>query len=476
MNAETAEQLHAPASPAAQMVSELRARFDSGATRPIEWRLQQIQRIIDLIDDKEDEWMQALYEDSGKSEFNCYAGDLLFVRAEALHALKKLKKWMKPQKVGTPIHIHPARSYIRHEPLGVVLIIGAWNFPVQLTLGPLVGALAAGNTALIKPSEVSPRVSALLAKYIPDYFDGSAVKVIEGGVEETTDALAQRYDKVFYTGNSAVAKIVMAAAAKHLTPVTLELGGKNPTIVTAKANLEVAARRIVEGKWANNAGQVCVSADHLYIERSIYDEFLVKLKEKIVEFFGTDASASKDYSTIINGRHVERLKAMLDGGGDVYFGGDVKPEQNYIGPTIMTNVPADAAVMQDEIFGPLLPVFTYDNIDAVIAEINSREKPLAMYIFSEDRRQASAILDRTNSGGVSINAIMMQAGNDSLPFGGVGHSGMGSYHGKHSFVNMSHQRAVVDKSTRVDPKGAYPPFSDEDMATRKKITRWLLSR
>ncbi len=476
MSSEALHEIPPQQSQAAAMVASLRDSFNSGITRPYEWRMQQIQRIIDLLDDKEDELMQALYEDSGKSEFNCYAGDILFVRSEAIHARKRLKKWMKPKRVGTPIHIHPAKSYIRPEPLGVVLIIGAWNFPVQLTLGPLVGAIAAGNTALIKPSEVSPRVSALLAKYIPQYLDPQAVQVIEGGVAETTDALDQRYDKILYTGNSAVGKIVMAAAAKHLTPVTLELGGKNPTVITAKANLDVAARRIVEGKFANNAGQVCVSADYLLIERSIYNSFVEKLKASIVEFFGTDASQSSDYSRIINSRHVQRLKALLQGGGEVVYGGDIIEDKNYIGPTLMANVPLDAPVMKDEIFGPLLPMFAYDSLDEVVAMINAGERPLALYLFTEDRAQANSVLDRCNSGGVSINAIMMQAGNPNLPFGGVGHSGMGAYHGKHSFDNMCHPRGVVDKSTRVDPKGAYPPFSDDDMATRKKITRWLLSR
>lgn len=459
---------------AAPMVADLRNYFNSGATRSYEWRMQQLQRVVDFFDEKEEEIMEALYQDSGKAEFNCYSGDILLIRSEAIHTMRKLKKWMKPKRVGTPLYIHPAKSYVRPEPLGVVFIIGAWNFPVQLTIGPLVGAIAAGNTALIKPSEVSPAVSALLAKYVPEYFDNNAVKVIEGGVEETTDALAQRYDHVFYTGNSAVAKIVMAAAAKHLTPVTLELGGKNPCIVREDCNLDVSVRRLVEGKFANNAGQVCVSADYVYVHRSIYNAFMAKLGDTIRAFFGDKPEESSSWSRIINGRHLQRLKGLLEG-QNIAFGGDIDEASNYMGPTVLTEVSHDAPVMQQEIFGPILPIFVYDELKEVTDYVASQEAPLAMYIFTEDRKVAQQLMDSCTSGGVTINGIMMQAGNANLPFGGVGNSGMGYYHGKHSFDNLVHHRAVVDKSTRVDPKGAYPPFPEEEMSTRKKVTKWLMS-
>jgi aldehyde dehydrogenase (NAD+) len=336
----------------------------------------------------------------------------------------------------------------------------------------MVGALAAGNTVLIKPSEVSPRVAAFLSKYVPQYFDTQAVKVMEGGVEETTDILTQRFDKILYTGNSFVGKIVMAAAAKHLTPVTLELGGKNPVIVDASAKLEVAANRIIDSKFTN-AGQICVAADYLLVHEAVYDQFLPLLKAKITEFFGEYPKDSNAYSRIINERHVQRIKQLMQG-CSVYAGGVIEEADNYISPTLLVDVPLDAPIMGDEIFGPLLPIFKYSNEAEAVDFVNRNEKPLAFYIFTEDRLLAERILNSTNSGAAGINAIMMHASNPELPFGGVGNSGMDAYHGKFSFDNMSHKRSVLDKSTRIDPRGMYPPFTEKDVSMRKKITKWLL--
>ena len=458
---------------AAPVVDGLRSHFQTGVTRSYEWRRDMLQRIIDFVDDKEEEMVQAMYEDSGKRDFTARSGDVYFVRGEAKHVLKNLKKWMKPRKAGTPIYLQPAKSYVRSEPLGVVLIIGAWNFPIHLTLGPLVGAIAAGNTVLIKPSEVSPKVAALLAKYAPEYF-GDAVKIIEGGVEETTDILEQRFDKILYTGNSHVAKIVSAAAAKHLTPVTLELGGKNPTVIRPDANLEVTANRIVEAKFTNFCGQICVAPDYLMVHSSVYDQLLPLLQEKLVQFFGDDPMNSNTMSRIINGRHVERLKALLEG-QEIYYGGEIVESENYVAPTLLVNVDLESPVMQEEIFGPILPVLKYESEAELLRVINRHENPLACYVFTEDRQAAQILFDRVNSGGACINACVIHAGNHNLPFGGVGNSGTQAYHGQYSYDNMSHLRAVVDKSSKVDPAGNYPPFAEKDLATRTKITKFMLS-
>ncbi len=458
---------------AATTVRRLRNFFNTGATKSYEWRVQQLNQLIKLLDEKQDELMDALMKDSGKAEFTAYSGDVLFARSEALFALKNLKKWMKPTKVKTQLMLLPAKSEIRCEPLGVILIIGAWNFPIHLTLGPLVGALSAGNCALIKPSEISPRVSALLAKYVPQYFAKDAVAVLEGGVAETTDILAQRFDKILYTGNSQVAKIVMTAAAKYLTPVTLELGGKNPCFVDKTCNLEVTANRIVDNKFSN-AGQICVAPDYILVHEDIYAQFIEIVKNKITEFFGADPRTSNVYSRIINERHLGRLRAML-GSGEIVCGGQIDERDNYLAPTVLKNVAEDSPVMQDEIFGPILPVFSYKNLDDAIAKVNQREKPLALYIFTEDDQMAEHVLANTSSGGVSVNAVMMHVANHRLPFGGVGQSGMDAYHGKFSFENLSHRKSILKKATWLDPRGTYPPFTEKDMAMRKKITKWLTS-
>lgn len=456
----------------AQRVEELRTYFNTGNTRSYAWRLRQLEAIVRLVDENEPRLMAALMEDSGKADFTAYSGDVIFVRGEALHAIKHLKKWMQPRKVGAPLMLKPAKSYIQPEPLGVVLVIGAWNFPLHLTLGPLVGALAAGNACLIKPSEVSPRVSALVAELVPRYLDPRAVQVVEGGVSETTEILAQRFDKILYTGNSQVAKVVAAAAAKHLTPCTLELGGKNPCIVHADARLDVAASRIIDVK-CSNAGQICVAPDYLLVHESVYDALLPKLTQRIREFFGDDPQQSPDYSRIINARHLARLAALL-GEGILYHGGRMDARDNYLEPTILVDVPEKARVMQEEIFGPILPVFRYSTLPEALAFINAREKPLALYVFTESDAVHADVEQETSSGALVRNHLMIHASNHQLPFGGVGHSGMGCYHGRYSFDGMSHLKSVLVKPTWLDPRGAYPPFDAKAMATRKKITRWLM--
>lgn len=457
----------------AQSVNDLRTYFNTGVTRSYEWRISQLDAIVRLVEENETALMKALMEDSGKADFTAYSGDVMFVRGEALHTRKHLRKWMKPRKVGAPLMIKPVKSYIQPEPLGVVLVIGAWNFPLHLTLGPLCGAIAAGNTCMIKPSEVSPKVSALISQLVPRYLDARAVHVVEGGVAETTEILAQRFDKILYTGNSHVARIIMQAAAKHLTPVTLELGGKNPCIVHADANLDVAANRIIDVK-CSNAGQICVAPDYLLVHEDVYDALLPKLTARIREFFGDNPQQSPDYSRIINARHLARLQALMDE-GTIYHGGRMDERDNYLEPTILVDVPESAKVMQEEIFGPILPVFQYSELQEALAFINAREKPLALYVFTESDAVHADVEQETSSGALVRNALMIHASNHQLPFGGVGNSGMGCYHGQYSFDNMSHLKSVMVKPTWMDPRGAYPPFDDKAMAMRKKITRWLMS-
>ncbi len=457
----------------AQSVHTLRSHFNSGATRSLAWREQQLDAIVRLVDENETRLMEALMQDSGKADFTAYSGDLMFVRGEALHMKKHLRRWMKPRKVGAPLMLKPARSYLVPEPLGVVLVIGAWNFPLHLTLGPLAGALAAGNACVLKPSEVSPRVSAALCELVPRYLDARAVQVIEGGVAETTELLAQRFDTILYTGNSQVAKVVMAAAAKHLTPVILELGGKNPCIVHSDANLDVAASRIIDVK-CSNAGQICVAPDYLLVHDAVYDALLPKLTGRIREFFGEDPQQSPDYSRIINGRHLERLRGLL-GEGTVYHGGRIDERDNYLEPTILVDVPDGAKVLQEEIFGPILPVLRYSELPEALMRITAGEKPLALYVFTESDTVHAAVEQETSSGALVRNALMIHASNPQFPFGGVGQSGMGRYHGQYSFDSMSHLKPVMIKPTWLDPRGAYPPFDDKAMAMRKKITRWMMS-
>jgi aldehyde dehydrogenase (NAD+) len=346
-----------------------------------------------------------------------------------------------------------------------VLVISSWNFPIELSLLPLAGAIAAGNCAILKPSEVAPKTAALLSRFLSEALDPKCVQVIEGGVDETTELLLQRFDHIFYTGNGRVGRIVLRAAAEHLTPVTLELGGKNPVIVDKDCKLEVTARRIVWGKFFNT-GQVCVAADYLLVHCDIYPQLLDALKRTILEFYGEDPQKSPDYGRIVNAGHFQRLIRLLAGGSKVAHGGQSDPDDNYVAPTLLTDVPLDSAIMQEEIFGPLLPLIPVDSIDAAIAFVAARPKPLALYYFGENSTNRESVLSRTSSGGAAVNQILYQILGPHLPFGGVGASGMGAYHGKYSVRTFSHQKSVVERPTFLDPRFAYPPSSESK-------TKWL---
>lgn len=452
----------------AQRVDALRATFESGHTRSYAWRHEQLGALLTLLSSEEAAIGEALQHDLGKprlegwlSEVNEVAGAVKFLR-------KNLKKLMKPERVGTPFALQPGKSWVQREPLGVALVIAPWNYPLLLSLNPVAGAIAAGNAVVLKPSEVAPATSRLLATLVAKYLDTKAITVIEGAVPETTELLAQRFDTIFYTGNGSVGRIVMQAAAKNLTPVTLELGGKSPCFVDEQADLEVAAKRIVWGKFMN-CGQTCVAPDYLLVHDRVHDRFVQLLKQTVESFFGAEPESSPDYGRIVNERHLKRLLALLPGSGDVLVGGVADPATRFFAPTILTNVPDDAPVMKDEIFGPILPVLRVADVEQATRFINARPKPLALYVFSSDDRVQERVLSSTSSGGALVNHVVLHLAVHGLPFGGVGPSGMGAYHGKYSVDAFSHRKAVLRKPTAIDPAIMYPPYTDSKKAWLRRL-------
>lgn len=451
----------------AATLAQLRQQFQTGMTRSYPWRVKQLQQIQLMSERHEDEIVAALNADLHKSVVESWGTEIGFVNAEIAHSIKHLKKWMKPRKVATPLIAQPAKSYMLPEPLGVVLIIGAWNYPYQLLLSPLVAAIAAGNCAILKPSELAVNTSRLLAKLLPQYLDTAAFAVVEGGVEETTALLQLRFDHILYTGGGAVGKIVMRAAAEHLTPVTLELGGKSPCIVDSRCNLKVTADRICWSKWMN-AGQTCVAPDYILVERHFADQLITALQQAIGRFYGSDPVQHKDYGRIINSRHCARLQSYLEG-QEVIFGGEVDQETLYISPTLVKVSDLNAAIMQEEIFGPILPIVLLDEIEQAIPFVNDRAKPLALYLFSNDPQLEHNLLHQTSAGNVCVNDGMMFMLNPNLPFGGVGYSGMGSYHGQHGFDTFSHLKTVMKRSFLFDLPVRYPPFSKGKFNLLKRL-------
>jgi aldehyde dehydrogenase (NAD+) len=446
-------------------VAGLRAAFDGGRTRPLAWREQQLRGIEKLIAECGEELLEALQADLGKPAVEAWAADIGAVKMEAAQTRKKLKKWTKPEKAGLlPI---PGRMKIIREPLGVVLIIAPWNYPVQLLLTPLVGAVAAGNAAMLKPSEVTPHTSAVLARRIPEYLDGEAIQLVEGGVGETSALLAERWDHIFYTGNGTVARVVMEAAAKHLTPVTLELGGKSPCIVDDDVDVKIAARRIAWGKWLN-AGQTCVAPDYVLVKREREDELVEALGQCVTDFYGDEPQKTGDFGRIVNTRHHQRVARLLKD-GKAAFGGDADESDRYVAPTVLREVSPDSDVMSEEIFGPVLPVLPVDSIDEAVAFVNGRDKPLALYLFTRNEKVEEDVLARTSSGGVCVNGTILQLASPNLPFGGVGPSGMGAYHGRYSFETFSHRKAVLTRGMRFDPKMMYPPYTKLKTRLIKKL-------
>jgi len=445
----------------------LRQTVASGKTRPIEWRLAQLAEIERMMRDHEDDFAEALRQDLGKCRFESVLTELGFVEAEAKYARRNLRKWMRPKRVRTPIMVQPGHSYLWPEPKGLVLIIAPWNYPLSMVLAPLVGAVAAGNCAVMKPSEVTSHTSATIARILPRYLDNDAYAVVEGGIPETTELLEQPFDHILYTGNERVAKIVMAAAAKHLTPVTLELGGKSPCLIDKSAEIEVAASRIAWGKWIN-AGQTCVAPDHVLVHRDVAAQFADTLAAKIRQFYGDDPEQSPDYCRIASERHTARFAELLEG-QRIHSGGRVDVAQRYVAPTIVLDPAPDSALMQEEIFGPVLPVITVDEMHHAIQYVADRPKPLALYLFTKSKALEDAVLSQLSSGTVCVNDAVIFMVSPELPFGGIGNSGMGRYTGWFGFETFSHMKPVMKRSFRFDAPMRYPPYTEQKAKLLKLV-------
>jgi len=449
------------------IVQQSRQAFDSGITRPLAWRKAQLETMITMLEKHQDELSAALKVDLGRGVEEAWLYDIGFTITEVKLMLKNLKKWTAPRKVPTPMVTRPASSMRVPQPLGVVCVIAPWNYPVQLLLIPAAGAIAAGNAVVMKPSEVSSETSRVLAKIVPLYFTDKAVAIVEGGVQETTELLKQKFDHIFYTGNGAVGRVVMRAAAENLTPVTLELGGKSPTIVDASANIAVAARRIAWAKYVN-AGQTCVAPDYVLAHKSIANELVEAIRTSITEFYGEDPHASKDYSRVISPKHFSRLTSLISS-GKVAIGGQSEPAERYIAPTVLVDVDQNSAVMQEEIFGPILPVLEVGSIDEAIGFVNSRPHPLALYVFAQDNSVNEKVVAETTSGGVTVNGTIMHMTGPYLPFGGIGESGMGAYHGQSGVDVFQHLKPVLKRSTMLDAPLAYPPYTKRKFSILKKF-------
>jgi aldehyde dehydrogenase (NAD+) len=449
----------------ADILQQQKTFFNSHATKDLDFRKAQLQKLKKVVKSNEKLLYDAIYQDFGKSEFETFGTEISFIYKDIDYYLKNLKSFAKPKIVLTNIVNQMGSSKIVFEPLGNCLVIGAWNYPYQLTLTPVIAAIAAGNTCMIKPSELPENTMKAMAKLINENFDAQFLYVVEGGVEETTAILKLRFDKIFFTGSPRVGKIVYKAAAEHLTPVTLELGGKSPAFVTEKADLNIAARRIVWGKFIN-AGQTCVAPDYLYVSENIKAKFLKVLIEEIKKRNYTDNV--DHYCKIINERNFDRLEKMIDR-EKVVFGGETNREKRYISPTVLDNVTWEDAVMQEEIFGPILPILTYKNLETAIQTVVEGEKPLSAYLFSNDAKEQELFTEKLSFGGGCINDTLMHLSNDRLPFGGVGNSGIGHYHGKFGFIAFSHQKAILKKSNYLEPELKYPPYSDAKLNILKKL-------
>lgn len=446
-----------PAASVPAQVAAVRKVYASGRTRPVAWRKAQLKALMRMLSEREQEFTAALQADLGKNALEAYLTEISITRAEAAHALKHLADWTRTTRVPVPLGLQPASAKVEPQPLGVVLIIAPWNYPVQLLLAPLIGALAAGNAAVLKPSELAPATSAAIARILPEYLDPEAVVVIEGAQEVSQALLAERFDHIFYTGGERVGKIVMRAAAEHLTPVTLELGGKSPAVVL-DGNLTSIARRLAYGKLIN-AGQTCVAPDYVLVTEEAAPKLLRALAKVMREFVGKDPSRSANYGRIVNAGHFDRLTGYL-ADGTVVSGGRSSREDLYIEPTVLADVPLDAPVMQEEIFGPILPVVTVRDLDQAMEIINARPVPLASYLFTSSASQQRRFEQGVRAGSVNHNAAIVQLAVPELPFGGAGASGMGAYHGKHSFDTFSQARPVFSKGTLLDTlRVAYPPYN-----------------
>ena len=452
---------------AAAMIARLRDCFASGRTLDPDWRTAQLTGLARAMDAEEGRIVEALRADLAKPAAETLTGEVDYVKKEARRAARTLRRWMKPRRVSTPLAAFPSKSFIQPEPYGVALIIGAWNYPVQECLAPLVGAIAAGNCAVLKPSESAPAAAAALSHIVADYLDTDAITVMEGAADETANLLEQRFDKIFFTGGSRIGRVVMAAAAKHLTPVTLELGGKSPALVEPDADLAVSARRVAWGRFMN-AGQICVAPDYVLVHEDAHDAFIAALRTAITGFYGADPKQSPDFARIVNARHFERIAALIEP-GKVVIGGETDAAERYIAPTVLSGVTEDSPAMREEVFGPVLPVLTYRDRREALALIRGRDAPLAIYVFTKDAAFADEVIARTRSGTVMVNDAVIFQTNPALPFGGVGESGMGAFHGEHSFKCFSHEKAVMKRGFALDSALRYPPYDAKKLATLRRL-------
>jgi acyl-CoA reductase-like NAD-dependent aldehyde dehydrogenase len=452
------------------IIARQRAFFQSGATRSTGFRLAQLRKLQNLLESNDAELLAALHADLRKSEHEAYTSEIAFVLGEIRHAIRHLPSWVKPERRKSPLIAWPAKSIVRREPFGVALIIGPWNYPLQLLLSPLVGAIAAGNCAVLKPSEMAPHTAGLVDRVIRATFPEEFITSIQGGRETAEALLGEKFDTIFFTGSTRTGRAVLAAAAHNLTPVTLELGGKCPCIVGEDAPVDLTARRIVWGKFMN-AGQTCVAPDHVWVHQRIAPALLEAMKRTLVEFYGPASKASPDYGRIITAAHLERLTGYLND-GHIACGGESDAADLYLAPTILTQPRMDSGVMTDEIFGPILPIIGFSDIDEVLQILRDKPKPLAVYLFARDRALHERVLAGTQSGGVCINDTILQILGTDLPFGGVGDSGMGTYHGRAGFDCFSHQRAIMTRSLATDPKFRYPP-PRTPLDTLKRILRFI---
>jgi aldehyde dehydrogenase (NAD+) len=448
-----------------EIVLGQKAFFKTHKSRNIKFRKMYLEKLKELIIKNEDLLYAAIEKDFGKSKFDTFTTEISFILKDIDYYLKNLNTLSKPKKVSTNLANQIGKSRIYPEPLGCILVIGAWNYPYQLSLSPLVAALAAGNCCILKPSEIAENTMQAMSKIINGNFPLEYLYVYEGGVDETTELLKLKFDKIFFTGSTKVGKIIYKAAAEHLTPVTLELGGKSPAIITKDANLEVAAKRIVWGKFLN-AGQTCVAPDYLLVEESIQEQFLEMLRKYIKEFkYEPD---SQQYTRIINLKNFQRLVQLINK-DKIYFGGHYNEERLYIEPTILTNISWHDDVMQEEIFGPILPIISFTSFNQTLLTIADLEKPLAAYLFTENSEEKEAFKQKISFGGGCINDVVMHLSNDNLPFGGVGNSGIGNYHGRYGFETFSHQKSILEKVNWGEPNIKYPPYTEKKLSWIKRL-------
>lgn len=453
-----------------QLLEQHRAFFETEKTRDVNYVKEQLKLLKSEIENNEDGICEALNKDFGKSKFEAIMTEILVVVSELNLAIKNVSKWSKPKNVLPSLLNFPSSDYIYSEPYGSVLVIGPWNYPFQLTIAPLVAAIAAGNTAVIKPSELTPHTSQIVQEIVTKVFDPSHVSVVQGGIPETTNLLAQRWDYIFFTGSVAVGKIVAKAAAQFLTPVTLELGGKSPCIIDETVNLRLISRRIVWGKLVN-AGQTCIAPDYIIVKKEIKAAFIEAYIKAVKHAYGPNPKESQDYPRIINNRNFNRLKAML-ANVNITFGGDMDEDDCYISPTVIDEPSLDSAVMKDEIFGPILPVLTYENEDDIHSIISSYDKPLSFYVFSNKKKFANRLITKYSFGGGVINDTVIHFANHRLPFGGVGESGIGAYHGRMGFDTFSHKKGVVKRGNWSDPPVRYAPYKGK-MNIMKNMFKWF---